>query len=206
MLGADAAWYAGRALQTIAQAGPGEGVDVDVDVGTGIGGGAGGALLTTLIVGALLIALAPDFTEERVATVWDDWGGSFLWGLIGIGGVIAISILLVISLIGILFVIPFLILAYVAWAVGATIAFLAAGERLADAFGIGVREDRSRSSDEWGDTSTDDRERDDQRDKLVPLLIAAVLNGGLTATGIGGLVSLGIGMVGFGALLRDYLG
>ena len=38
-----------------------------------------------------------------------------------------------------------------------------------------------------------------------PLLIAAGLNGALALTGVGGIVSFGIGAAGFGAVLRDWL-
>ena len=41
---------------------------------------------------------------------------------------------------------------------------------------------------------------------LKPLVVAALINGGLTLTGIGGLVSFAVGAAGFGALLRDWQG
>lgn len=235
MLRAEFAWYGGRLVGQFADPDPGRGVDVDVDLGTGIGGGAGSALLTTLIVGALLIAVAPAFTERAVDHVWDTPVGSLLWGVLGIGGVIAVAILLVISVVGLLFVIPFVLVAYVAWAVGSTVAFLAVGERLAEAFdlgsdgrasrgpqggGSGAPEDRPRSTDHgWGsgderygsagdDGSAADESwssRGDGRDWLVPLLLAALLNGGLVLSGIGGLVAFVVGLVGFGALLQDWL-
>jgi hypothetical protein len=68
--------------------------------------------------------------------------------------------------------------AYLAWAVGASIAFLAVGDRL-----VG-------HEDGW----------------TKPLLVGAAINGGLTLTGIGGIVTFGIGAAGFGAVLRDFLG
>jgi hypothetical protein len=40
-------------------------------------------------------------------------------------------------------------------------------------------------------------------DWVVALVVAAALNGVLTVTGIGGLVSFCIGAAGFGTLLRD---
>ncbi len=225
---ADLAWYGWRAVGRVADPDPGGGVDVDLDFGTGVGGGAGSALLTTLIVGALLIALKPEFTERKVATVWDRPVGSLLWGLLGIGGVIALAILLVISLVGILLVIPFLLVAYVAWAVGSTVAFLAIGERLAETFDLGsygegsrnargestALDDRRSSTDDGrgsggADSHTDGdgswSSRADGRDWLVPLLLAALLNGALVLTGIGGVVAFVVGLVGFGALLQDWL-
>jgi hypothetical protein len=203
---------------------PGGGVDVTVDPAAGVAGGAGTAFLTTLLVGAVLIALAPAYTDRQMETVFDEPLGSFLWGLVGIGGVILFAILLVLSLIGILFVIPFLIVAYLAWAVGSTIAFIAIDDRLAEAFDLGdddgrtsdrERRDRDRREDDYGDRQ-DDRDggvdaaaptdREGDRGWLWPLVIGALLNGGLVASGVGGLVALAIGMVGFGALLTDRLG
>jgi len=199
--------------------GPGEqgGVDVTIDPAAGILGSAGAAFLTTLLVGAILIALWPVYTDRKMATVWDEPIGSFLWGLVGIGGVIVLSILLVISIVGLLFVIPFLIVAYLAWAVGSTIAFLAIGDRLAAAFDLGGG-DRREDRDRHGERTDGRGDRDDgrgtgaasdplaDRDWLWPLALGAGLNGGLVLSGVGGLVALGIGMVGFGALLTDRLG
>lgn len=102
---------------------------VDVELGTRVGGGADSALLTTLIVGVLLIALAPEFTERKVATVWNAPLSAALWGLLGIGGVLALSTLLVITLVGIPVAITLLLVADVAWAVGSALAFLRIGER-----------------------------------------------------------------------------
>lgn len=232
----DLTWYARRAVAQVADPDPGGGVDVDVDLGTGIGGSAGSAVLTTLIVGLLLIALKPQYTERKVSEIWDEPVGSLLWGILGIGGVIVLAILLVISLVGILLVIPFLIVAYVAWAVGSTIAFLAVAERIAEAFDLveygegstaagsgtptgprdardpgggrdGARDgDRSTTGDQYVTTADGSwSARRDGRSWLVPLGIAALLNGALVLTGVGGLVAFLVGLVGFGALLQDWL-
>lgn len=148
-----------------------------VDVTAGLVGPAIGSFLTTLLVGAVLVAVAPDYVERMLDAVGDDPLGSFVAGLLAVGALVVVSILLALTVVGILLVIPLAFVAWLTWAVGAVIAFLAIAERL-----VGLDEG-------W----------------LKPLVVAAVLNGGLTLTGVGGLVSFCVGAVGFGAVLRDWL-
>jgi len=155
---------------------------VDVWFGTGntlldLVGSALGTFLTTLLVGAILVALAEDYTIGKMATITEEPVGSFLYGLVTVVFFALVLILLVLTIIGIVVAIPLLIGVYIAWAVGASIAFLAVGDRL-----VG---------------------RDDGWTK--PLLVGAAVNGGLTVTGIGGIITFGIGAAGFGAVVRDYL-
>ena len=148
-----------------------------VDVAINLGSGAVGAYLTTLAVGAILVAVFPDYTERMMATVRSEVVDSFAYG---IGALLLLAILVValfVSVVGILALIPLVLLAMLVWAVGAAIAFLAIAERLVD------------REDDW----------------LKPLVVAAVLNGALTFTGIGAILSLCIGATGFGAVLREYL-
>jgi hypothetical protein len=149
----------------------------NIDIAVSLGSGATGAFLTTLFVGAILVAFAPDYTERMMATVTEDAVGSFLYGLAALLAVIVVTIALVITLVGILLAIPFALLAAFIWAVGASIAYLAVADRLLD------------RGDSW----------------LLPLVVAALINGGLTLTGIGALVSFCVGAAGFGAVLRDRL-
>ena len=157
---------------------PGPGFDVTVGLWGGLGSGAVGAFLTTLIVGAILIAVAPEYTQNRMGTVVGEPLGSFLSGLVALLALVVVVVILTITVIGIVVAVPLLILAVVAWGVGATIGYLTIADRL-----IG-------HADGW----------------QKPLLAAAVMNGGLALTGIGGLVSFGVGAAGFGAVLRSYLG
>jgi hypothetical protein len=154
------------------------GLDVDIDPGTGLGSGAVGAALTTLIVGAILVALVPAYTEGKMGDVVAKPVDSFLYGLFALLALIVVTIVLFITVIGIIVAIPLAIVAGLAWAVGAVIGYLAIADRL-----IG-------HEDGW----------------LKPLALAAVINGGLTLTGVGGLVSFAVGAAGFGAVLRDYVG
>ncbi|MDS0295683.1 hypothetical protein [Halogeometricum luteum] len=166
----------GRTLAQVAQVG----TDVNVDVGPAFGvvGGAVGAFLTTLVVGAILVAVVPEYVERTMASVLDEPVESFLYGVLCLVAVAVVTVLLIFTLVGVLLAIPLGLVAYVVWAVGAAVAFLAIADRL-----VG-RENG------W----------------TKPLLVAAGLNGALALTGVGGIVSFGIGAAGFGAVLRDWLG
>jgi len=140
-------------------------------------GGAVTTFLTTLVFGAVALAVRPEYVDRTAASFMDDLVGSFLYGLLGIVAAACVTLLLVISLLGIPFAILFIVAAYVLWAVGSAIAFLAIGDRLVN----------------------------DQENRLVPLAVGAGINGALVLTGIGGLVALCIGAAGFGAVVRRWL-
>lgn len=147
------------------------------DVSVGLGGGALGTFLSTLVVGAILVALAPEFTRARMRDVVDDPVGSFVYGIAVLLVAIFLLVLLVITIIGVFVAFPLALVLWVTWVFGAVIGYLAIAERI-----VGLE-------DGW----------------LVPLLVAAGLNGILAATGIGGLVSFCIGAAGFGTVLRAWL-
>jgi len=155
-------------------------VDVNIDLNpvANVVQSAVGSALTTLVVGAVLTAVAPAFLEDRMAAVVDDPVGSFVYGFLVLLFLALASFVLVITIVGIFVVIPLVLLAYVVWAVGATVAFLAIAERLVD-----------REGDDWA----------------ASLLVAAALNGGLVLTGVGGILAFCIGAAGFGAVLEDRL-
>jgi hypothetical protein len=153
-------------------------VNVDVNPVAQLVGSAVGAFLTTLVVGAILVAVVPDYTERKMATLLEAPVGSFIYGFVSLIFLALVILVLFITIIGIIVALPLALLSYLVWAVGASIAFLAIGERL-----VG---------------------RDDGWAK--PLLVGAGINGALTLTGIGGLLTFAIGAAGFGAVLRDYLG
>lgn len=162
------------------QAGPGGPVGPDavsgIDPVAGLVGSAIGSFLTTLLVGAIMIALAPEYTERRMATVRDDPVGCFVYGFLAILVLIVLTILLFVTIVGIIVAIPLALLAFIAGAVGAAIAYLTIGERL-----VG-REDG------W----------------TKPLVVGAGIAGGLSLVPLGGLVAFAIGTAGFGAILKDY--
>ncbi len=167
--------HASAAATALLQAG----LDVNIDPGPGVGvvGGAVGAFLTTLVVGAIMVAVAPRYTERTMGAVLDSPVGTFLYGIVCLVFVVLVTIVLVITGIGILVAIPFALAAFLVWAVGAAIAFLAIGDRL-----VG-------HEDGW----------------LKPLIVAGGVNGALALTGIGGIVAFAVGAAGFGAVLRDWL-
>jgi len=136
-----------------------------------------GSFLTTLAVGAILVAVVPEFTERTMASVVEEPIGSFAYGIASLILLALVIGILVLTIVGIVLAAPLALLAYLVWAVGASIAFLAIADRLV--------------GHESGWTK--------------PLLIGAGLNGLLTLTGIGGLVTFGFGAAGFGAVLRGYL-
>jgi hypothetical protein len=150
----------------------------EVDLAFGLGGTAAGAFVSTLLVGAILVALAPEYTRRMMRAVREDIVGSFVYGLVALVVLVVLTVFLVISLVGILIAFPLVLLTSVVWAGGAAIGYLAIAERL-----VGV-------DDGW----------------LKPLLVAAAINGGLTLTAVGGLISFCVGATGFGAVLRDWLG
>ena len=170
----------------IAQMEPGPGPEPGITgVGSVLGSAVGaflttlivGAFLTTLIVGAILIAVAPDYTAARMDDVLESPIDSFLYGVVCLFVLILSIVVLFITILGIPIAIGLAILAYVIWAVGAAIAFLAIGDRL-----VG-------RADGWPK----------------PLLVGAAINGGLTLTGIGGIVTFAVGAAGFGTVIRAYL-
>lgn len=163
------------AATTIAQAGTG--LDLDVTLGQGLVGGAVGAFLTTLVVGAIAVAVFPERTETLMARVLDDPLNSFAYGLFSVLALALMAVLLVFTVVGIVVALPLVLVAYVVWAVGAAVAYLAVADRL-----VG-------HEDGW----------------LKALLVAATINGALAATGVGAVLAVVVGITGFGAVLQPYL-
>ncbi len=153
------------------------GFDTAVDLAPSLGGGAIGAFLTTLIIGAILIAAVPEYMRNTMTSMAREPVGSFLYGLFALLALLVVTVVLIVILIGIVVAIPLALLAGLVWAVGATIGYIAIADRL-----IG-------HGDGWA----------------LPLLVAAIINGGLMLTGVGGLVSFAVGATGFGAVIRGHL-
>lgn len=151
---------------------------IDVTVGQGVAGGAVAAFLTTLAVAAVLVAVRPAYVERMTEAVLERPASSFLYGLFLLLALFVSVFMLAITGIGLLLAVPLLLVAYVVWAVGAAVAYLAVADRL-----VG-------HDDGW----------------LKAVLVAAALNGALAATGVGALVALAIGATGFGAVLDDWFG
>lgn len=164
------------AVAATAQADPG--VNVDIGTTNGLLGGAVVAFLTTLIVGAIMVAVAPEFTERMMGDVLEDPIGTFVYGIVSLVALGLLILLLLVTIVGIVVAIPLFLVVYLVWGIGGAIAYLAIADRLVD------------RDDGW----------------LKPLLVAAAISGGLALTGIGGLLGICIGAAGFGAVLRHYFG
>lgn len=164
-------------LQTTPDPGGPPGPIPGFDPVTQVVGNALGAFVVTLLVGAIMVAVAEEYTEARMADVLEEPVGSFLYGVVSLVFLLLAIVVLVITIVGILVAVPLAILAYLVWAVGAAVAFLAIGDRL-----VG-------HEDGW----------------VKPLVVGAAINGGLALTGIGGIVSFAVGATGFGAVLKNWL-
>ena len=140
-------------------------------------GSAAAAFLTTAAVGAILVAVVPDYTAERMREVLESPVESFLYGLVCLLCLLVAIVVLFVTILGIPLAILLAIAAYLSWAAGAAVAFLAIGDRL-----VGRR-------DGWAK----------------PLLVGAAVNGALTLSGIGALLAVAVGAAGFGAVLRALL-
>ncbi len=58
--------------------------------------------------------------------------GSFVYGAVSLAFVVLVAVVLALTVVGILVAIPFAVAAYLVWAVGATVGFLAVTVRLVD--------------------------------------------------------------------------
>lgn len=152
-------------------------VSMDLDPAAGVAGSAIGSFVTTFVVGAILLAVAPDYTRRMGERVRDEPLGTFLYGLVVLLFLVLVTLVLVLTVIGILVALPLVLVAFVVWAVGSAVAYLAIGEALVGA------EDAL-----WK-----------------PLAVGAALNGLLALTGVGGVVAFCIGAAGFGAVLQNWL-
>ncbi|KAB1196612.1 MULTISPECIES: hypothetical protein [Haloferax] len=97
---------------------------------------AGITFVGTLVVGALLLAIVPDYTEKIIDTIEDEPIPSFLWGLGIFIALIVVLFVLVITLIGILLAIPIGFVMFVVSLVGGAIVFIYVGERLLEAANV----------------------------------------------------------------------
>lgn len=169
--------FAHASLQARPSVTTGSGFDVGVDLLFGLGGSAVAAFLTTLVVGGILVALVPHYVERTTASVAGNPIDSLLYGVVTLLILLVAVLVLFVTVIGVAVAVPLLVVTTILWSVGATIAYLAIADRLTGRGGG------------WSK----------------PLLTAAIINGGLTLTGVGGLISLTVGAAGFGAVLRGRL-
>lgn len=141
---------------------------------------AAGTFIGTLIIGALLVALAPDYTEKVIDTIEDQPVPSFLWGLGIFVAFIVVIVVLVITLIGIVVAVPLVFLMIFVSLFGGALVFIYVGERLLEAANV--------ETSRWGHL-------------VAGALIAAVL---AALPFIGGLTNFVVNTVGVGAIVYHW--
>lgn len=90
------------------------------------------------IIGAIVLAIAPDFTADGVDYLHAEPAEAFLYGIVAYVVVIGATILLAITIVGLLVVIPGLIVVAILGFGATTVALIALGSWLRSAFGGGV--------------------------------------------------------------------
>ncbi|ELY87279.1 hypothetical protein [Natrialba taiwanensis] len=101
-----------------------------------------GSALTTLVIGGLLIAFAPDRTRRLTDTALDRSGTAFGYGLLTLIGFLGAVLLLAITVIGILLAVPLALVFAIVALVGGELGYLAVGrlvsERWSSALAVAV--------------------------------------------------------------------
>jgi hypothetical protein len=143
----------------------------------GVVGRATGTFVGTLIVGALLLVVAPDYTERVMDTVEEHPGRSFLWGIGVLVALVIVTVLLVVTVVGIFVAVPLLLVMLLFYLVGSAIVFVLVGERALAAADV--------DSSRWGDLA-------------VGAVAAAVL---ASIPFVGGLANFVVNSVGIGAIV-----
>ncbi|WP_327051990.1 hypothetical protein [Halomicrococcus gelatinilyticus] len=134
-----------------------------------VGGG-----LSTLVVGGLLLAAAPDYTDRIVDQISDEPVACFGWGLAVLVLFVGTTVLLAITVVGIVLVIPLVLAVAVVGVVGSALGYLALFGRVVEsrwlALGLGA-------------------------------LVAGLTN---VVPVLGSVVGFVVGSVGVGAVVRDW--
>lgn len=135
--------------------------------------------LLTLVVGAIVLSVAPSYADAIIERIRTEPGESFVYGIGATVLFFVVAIALAITVVGILVLIPLALVVGFLDLVGHALAVTAIGSAVAGGH--------------------DDRE--------VGLLVGAIfLSAVLVIPVVGRLVSLVIGTVGFGAMVADYWG
>ncbi|MFB6112423.1 MAG: hypothetical protein ABEJ35_07825 [Halobacteriaceae archaeon] len=159
------------AIPAVVSAQPGTGLE---DPNLSPVGRSGSGFFGTLIIGGLLVALAPDYVEALIERIHDDTGGCFAWGIaIGILFIVAI-VVLIFTVIGILLAIPLAIAFGLIAAAGNAVGYIALFDNFVDNRWIAL---------------------------LIGAIIAGVA-GAIPL--VGGLLGFIVGSLGLGAIVLDY--
>jgi|AntRauMinimDraft_4_1070384.scaffolds.fasta_scaffold00253_30 hypothetical protein len=130
--------------------------------------------VSTLLLGGLLLALAPEFVDRGVERIHDEGVACFGWGVFVLVAFVGVSVLLAVTVVGIVLVIPLALGFFVVAVVGNALGYLA----LFDGFVESRRVALVAGAVVAGVTN------------LIPIL--------------GGLVGFVVGSLGVGAVVRDY--
>lgn len=133
-----------------------------------------GSFVLTLVVGAILLAVAPGYVERLGEDINAEPLANFGWGILVLIGVIVVSVVLFITVVGAILAIPLLLAFVIAAIVGQVLAYIAVLGRWVD--------------DEWQALGAG-------------AVVAGALN---LIPGIGGLIGFVIGSIGIGAIVRDW--
>lgn len=137
------------------------------------------ALAVNGVVGLLVVAVAPDYTERVAADVRESPAETFLWGLLaGVGGLIALVVLAV-TIVGLLVAVPGIFVYILVAVVGGVVGTVALGAVVADAV--------------------------TESTLFVALAVGVVVSSLLSLVPfVGGTVNFLVGTVGMGAVARRY--
>lgn len=91
-----------------------------------------GGFFFTLIVGAIVLAAAPNYVDSIIEDIYDEPVASFAWGVLVLIVFVGSVILLAITIVGIILVIPLLLAFIVLAIVGNVLAFLAVCDGVVD--------------------------------------------------------------------------
>jgi hypothetical protein len=136
------------------------------------------SILIYVVLGGIVLAVAPEYTEHMAARIRKDTGTSFISGLVALIVTFVAAVLLAITIVGIIVLIPGAIALMVVQIVGNTAALVALGS---------VTTEAGRGS------------------AFAALVIGAVLLSALSLVPIlGGIVRFAVQTIGFGAIAASY--
>jgi len=133
-------------------------------------------LLVNLLLGGVVLAVAPRYTRSMVADVREKPGASLVFGIVAVLAVLVATVLLAITVVGLLVVVPGLLVLTVVQLAASGIAILAVGSAL-----VGTDPDGTAL--------------------LVGSLVLSVVS---LVPVLGPLVDSAVSLVGFGAIAADY--
>lgn len=133
-----------------------------------------GNFVFMLVVGGILLAVAPSYVDRLSENINAEPVANFGWGILVYIGTIVLAVVLVITIIGAIIAIPLMLVLVIAVIVGQVVAFIAVLSRWVDG--------------EWQALGA-------------AAVVAGALS---LVPGIGALVNLVISAIGFGAVVRDW--